>query len=530
VKLRPYQQEAIDQTMAWMRGNDGNLVCSLATGSGKSVIIGEFCRYALEKYPHTRILMLVHTRELIAQNHEKLKKLWFDAPVGIYSAGLNKKQIRQITYAGIQSIHSKHEEIGHVDLVLVDECHLISHKAEGTYRKLLDNLKAINPHMRVIGYSATPYRLGHGYIHEGSAIFDDMIEPVTVKQLIDEGYLCKLRSKFTQHQLDTTGVKKSGGEYVEKDLQMAVNTDRNNTMILQELLKFKHERKSWLVFCSGIEHAEALRDLLVECGIDTKTITGKTKKVERDSMLKEFKQGKIQCLTSVNVISIGFDAPNVDLLAMVRPTMSPSMYVQQAGRGLRISEGKEDCIVLDFAGNISQHGPITNITPPKKKGDKPGEAPIKVCEHCQEIVHLSVMICPACGKPFPPAQEKVNRLHQDDIMGQDRVCTLEVKSWKWQKYTSKKSGKTMLKVIYYGCLSDLPVTQYFTIYHDGGAGHHARIKLFQLLDKAGVSAVDIAKNPSDLAIEAAKGTPPKMVKYEKNGKFFNVIGVEYAKA
>jgi DNA repair protein RadD len=112
VKLRPYQQEAIDQTMAWMRGNDGNLVCSLATGSGKSVIIGEFCRYALEKYPHTRILMLVHTRELIAQNHEKLKKLWFDAPVGIYSAGLNKKQIRQITYAGIQSIHSKHEEIG----------------------------------------------------------------------------------------------------------------------------------------------------------------------------------------------------------------------------------------------------------------------------------------------------------------------------------------------------------------------------------------------------------------------------------
>ena len=111
----------------------------------------------------------------------------------------------------------------------------------------------------------------------------------------------------------------------------------------------------------------------------------------------------------MNVISIGFDAPNVDLLAMVRPTMSPSMYVQQ------------DCIVLDFAGNISQHGPITNITPPKKKGDKPGEAPIKVCEHCQEIVHLSVMICPACGEPFPPAQEKRTSLHQDDIMGKDRL-------------------------------------------------------------------------------------------------------------
>lgn len=527
MKLRPYQQKTIDQTLQWMDHHQGNLACVLPTGAGKSVVIGEFCRYALTEYPETRILMLVHTRELIRQNHDKLKTIWPDAPVSIYSAGLNSKRINRITYAGIQSIHNHAKKVGHVDLCLIDECHLISHKNEGTYRKLINNLKEINPRLRVVGFTATPFRLGHGYIHDGNGIFDDMIEPVTIKELLDGGYLSPLRSKFTSHHLELDGVGKRGGEYIEKDLQLAVDTDRNNALAVEEMLKHGQDRKSWLVFCTGVDHAHHISELLNLNGISCDVIAGNTPTNSRDRMLRDFKRGKLRALASVNVVSIGFDAPNVDLLAMLRPTMSPSMYIQQAGRGLRVCEGKKDCLVLDFAGNISTHGPITNVKPPRKKGEKAGEAPVKVCDKCQEIVHLSVMVCPACGEAFPPPQKEKTRLHQDDIMGVDKKHVLNVKSWRWQKYTSQKSGKTMLKVSYYGNLSDPPVQQYFTIFHEGRAGEYARIKLFQIFEKAGVDASTIAQDVSDIAKAAAKGKPPARVIYEKNGKFFNVKGVEY---
>lgn len=528
MKLRPYQQDAIDQTINWLRNNEGNLVVSLATGSGKSVVIGEFCRLALQKWPRTKILMLVHTRELIAQNHDKLKQIWFDAPVGIYSAGLNQKKIRQITYAGIQSIHNHAEKLGHIDLVLIDECHLVSHKNEGTYRKLIDNLTVINPNMRVVGYSATPFRLGHGYIHEGSALFDGMIEPVTIKDLLDKGYLCPLRSKFTDHHLSTDGVAKRGGEYVERDLQLAVNTDHNNVLAVKEMIRYGENRDSWIIFCTGIDHAQAISELLNANNIACDVISGKTPKTQRDMMLENFKKGKLRAIASVNVVSIGFDAPNVDMVVMLRPTMSPAMYIQQAGRGMRLSEGKKDCLVLDFAANVSLHGPITKVRPPKKKGDKSGEAPVKVCDECHEIVHLSVMVCPACGWEFPPAAKEKTRLHQDDIMGEDNIHILDVGSWKWQKYTSQRTGKQMLKVTYYGkSLSAVPVKQYFTIYHDGKAGDIARVKLIKLFQEAGVSATVMASDPSDISKAANLGQHPKTVAYEKNGKFFNVTGVRY---
>lgn len=534
MQLRPYQQKAIDQTLEWLSLNDGNLVCSLSTGAGKSVIIAEFCRYALQKYEGTKILMLTHVRELIKQNHDKLEKIWPQAPVGIYSAGLNKKEIKPITYAGIQSIYKKHEELGHIDLVVIDECHLVSHKNEGMYCQLLNSLKEINPQLRVIGYSATPVRLGHGYLHENSDLFHGMIEPVTIKYLIDEGYLCKLRSKFTDHHFSLEGVGKRGGEYIEKDLQLAVDTDKNNKTVVTEMLRYgnhKSYRKSWLIFCTGVDHAHHIAELLNGCGVPTGVITGDTPKDERDQIIDDFKNQRLRALTSINVLSTGFDYDAIDMLVMLRPTMSPSMYIQQCGRGLRINQDKEDCIVLDFAGNISEHGPITDVRPPKKKGEKKGEAPVKVCEHCHEIVHLSVKVCPACGKEFPPPVKEKVRLHEDDIMGLNRVSRLNVKSWKWRRYTSQRTGKTMLKVTYYGSLSAVPVNQYFTIYHDGKAGDTARMKLCELLKKAGIG-FDVLSNASkeyasDVAALCNTGHPPVYVEYEKNGKFFNVKKVSY---
>lgn len=530
IKLRDYQQEAINQTLDWLGNNDGNLVVSLSTGAGKSIIIAEFCRMALQTYEGTKIIMLTHVRELISQNLDKLKTIWPEAPVGVYSAGLGRKEIFQIIYAGVQSIWKKAVEVGHIDLVLVDECHLISHKNEGMYRTFIQDLKEINPKLRVIGLTATPYRMGHGYIHDGSALFDGMIEPVGIELLLKEGYLAPLRSKFTDHHLSTEGVAKRGGEYVEKELQLAVDTDKNNAMVINEMIKYGEDRRSWIAFCTGVTHAEHICELLNLNGISSKVIAGSTNKNERSKMVNDFKAGEIRCLCSVNVVAIGFDAPNVDMIAMIRPTMSAGFYVQMAGRGLRTAEGKENCLVLDFAGNISQHGPITKVRPPAKKGEKVGEAPVKVCENCQEIVHLSCKVCPACGKEFPPPVKEKTRLHQDDIMGIDKRHKLVVTKWRWAKYTSRKTGKTMLRVTYYGGLADVPVKQYFTIYHEGAAGDYARVRLFNLMQKAGVTGADIANAPEDIAKACNKGIPPEHVVYEKNGRFLNVVKVVYNEA
>jgi len=186
--LRDYQRQAIDSLYDWFRKNDtGNPCLVLPTGAGKSVILAELCRDALSSWPGTRILILSHVKELLEQDAEKIRILWPDAPLGIYSAGLGCRDVDAITVAGIQSVYRKASEIGYVDIAIVDECHLLNHKDEGMYRNLLNELEAINPSLRVIGLTATPYRLGHGLITEGGALFNALIEPVRIGELVERG-------------------------------------------------------------------------------------------------------------------------------------------------------------------------------------------------------------------------------------------------------------------------------------------------------------------------------------------------------
>lgn len=522
--LRDYQQRTIDDLYAWFaEGNEGNPCLVLPTGAGKSHIIAALCKDALQQWPETRILMLTHVKELIAQNAEKMRQHWPNAPMGIYSAGLGRKELGEpITFAGIQSVRTKAKQIGHIDLIIIDEAHLVSHKDEGGYRALLAELKAINPNLRIIGLTASPYRLGHGYITDKPAIFDALIEPVSIEELIHKGYLSTLRSKLTTTKLEVDGVHKRGGEYIESELQAKVDTTDKNAKVVQEIINLSVERKSWLVFCAGVQHAQHIKDALVEQGIVAECVTGDTPTAERDRILKDFKAGRIKALTNANVLTTGFDAPSVDVVAMLRPTMSPGLYVQMAGRGLRIAEGKTDCLVLDFAGVVEQHGPITAVRPPPKKGDKVGEAPVKVCDHCQEICHLSVRVCPACGEAFPEVEKPALRLRVDDIMGIHGV-DLEISAWQWRKHTSKASGKDMLACTYYGGLSDAPVTEYLAITHDGYAGEKARRLLAEISHKANVTLNYAAADLHEMAQAMTQGKPPSAIEYRREGKFYTVM-------
>lgn len=522
--LREYQQRTIDQLYAWFEaGNEGNPCLVLPTGSGKSHIIAALCKDALQSWPETRILMLTHVKELIAQNAEKMRQHWPNAPMGIYSAGLGRKELGEpITFAGIQSVRTKAKQIGHVELIICDECHLISHKDEGGYRTLINELTAINPNLRVIGLTASPYRLGHGYITDKPAIFDALIEPVSIEELIFKGYLSTLRSKLTATKLEVDGVHKRGGEYIESELQAAVDTSDKNAKVVQEIIGLAGERRSWLVFCAGVAHAHHIKDALIAQGIVAECVTGDTPSAERDRILRDFKAGNIKALTNANVLTTGFDAPMIDLIAMLRPTMSPGLYVQMAGRGLRIADGKSDCMVLDFAGVVEQHGPITAVRPPPKKGDKVGEAPVKVCDQCQEICHLSVRVCPACGSEFPEPVRPALKLHNLDIMGVEGV-DMEVTSWTWRKHISRASGKEMLSLTYYGGLSDPPVTEYLAVTHDGYAGEKSRRLLAEVAHLAGVVLDYGTADLHEMAQELTEGRPPSAIEFKREGKFFAVL-------
>lgn len=522
--LREYQQRTIDQLYAWFSaGNTGNVCLVLPTGAGKSHIIAALCKDALQSWPETRILMLTHVKELIAQNAEKMRQHWPNAPMGIYSAGLKRKELGEpITFAGIQSVRTKASQIGHVDLVIIDEAHLVSHKDEGGYRTLLADLGAINPNLRIVGLTASPYRLGHGYITDKPAIFDALIEPVSIEELIYKGYLSTLRSKLTATKLEVDGVHKRGGEYIESELQAAVDTSDKNRKVAAEIVRLGRDRKSWLVFCAGVDHAHHIADALTEQGIVAECVTGNTPSSERDRILTDFKAGRIRALTNANVLTTGFDAPGIDLIAMLRPTMSPGLYVQMAGRGLRIAPDKTDCLVLDFAGVVEQHGPITAVKPPPRKGDKVGEAPVKVCDHCQEICHLSVRVCPACGEAFPEPERPALKLSNLDIMGVEGI-DLDVSAWTWRKHISRASGKEMLSVTYYGSLSDAPVTEYLAVTHDGYAGEKSRRLLAEIAHHAGVVLDYAVADLHQMAQQMTAGRPPATIEYKREGKFFTVI-------
>ena len=522
--LREYQQRTIDQLYAWFKaGGRGNPCLVLPTGSGKSHIVAALCKDALQNWPETRVLMLTHVKELIEQNAEKMRQHWPGAPMGIYSASIGRKELGEpITFAGIQSVRSKARELGHIDLVIIDECHLVNHKDEGGYRRLLDDLMAINPIMRVVGLTATPYRLGHGLITDKPALFDALIEPISIEELIFKGYLSTLRSKVTKAKLDVTGVHKRGGEFIESELQAAVDTDDKNQAVVQEVMALAGDRKAWLFFCAGVKHAEHIAEALRQHGVAAECVTGDTPKKEREQILADFKAGKLKALTNANVLTTGFDYPDIDLVVMLRPTMSASLYVQMAGRGMRVKSHTDHCLVLDFAGVVATHGPITNVQPPKKGGDGNGEAPLKVCENCDELVHISVMVCPACQHPFPVKEAKKLQLHNDDIMGLEGQ-ELEVTSWAWREHTSKASGKQMLAVTYYGSLSDAPITEYLPIAHDGYAGQMAVQKLISIAENAkivrgGLNVLTMIEMVQNLN----NSTPPSLIEYRKDGKFFKV--------
>lgn len=522
--LRDYQERTIDMIYDWWWRNKGNPCVVLPTGSGKSVVIAAFCRRALMDWPDTRILMCTHQKELIEQDYAKMKDVWPEADAGIYSAGIGLKQLdNRITFASIQSIYKHASEVGKVDLVLIDEAHLINHEATGMYRTFIDELTAINQYLKCIGFTATPYRLSHGMITDEPALFHKpLIEPVSIRELQDKGWLCRLTSKSTESHLETDGVKITGGDFNGKQLLEAVDIPGKNEAVVREVIRRGSDRKSWLFFCSGVSHAEHIRDLLRESEITAECVHGAMPLADRERILEDFKAGRIRALTNVNVLTTGFDHRGIDLICMMRPTLSPGLYVQMAGRGLRIADGKENCLVLDFADNVKRHGPITEVIPPRKGRKGKGPAPCKVCPNCGEIIPMNYRVCPVCLYEYPKPEENPRKylLSMLDING-TRHKEMEVRSWLWSVRDSK-AGNRMVSVRYYPKnLGDSPVNEFLMLWHENDyvKGKAVR-RMNYLASHAGIETWAEFVNVEDLCRQMNNlGKPPKRLIWHNEDKY-----------
>lgn len=419
--LRPYQRAAVDAVYAHLRGRDDNPVVVIPTAGGKTPIMATICKDAVTRWSG-RVLILAHVKELLEQAADKLRQVCPEVRFGVYSAGLKRRDTgRAVILAGIQSVYQRAGELGAFDLVLVDEAHLIPVEGEGMYRQFLADAKTINPHLRVIGLTATPYRLRSGLICSPDHFLNTICFEVGVRELIVQGYLCPLVTKAGKARADVSGLHVRGGEYVAGEVENLMDQDALVRAACAEIVESTRNRQAVLIFASGIKHGEhVVRVLKEQHGIECGFVSGETPDGERDRLIARFRHQEwarqlqidfganaaepLKYLCNVNVLTTGFDAPNVDCVVLLRPTLSPGLYYQMVGRGFRLHPGKQNCLVLDFGGNVVRHGPVDGTKVKESGVSGNGQAPAKECPQCQSVIAAGYARCPDCGYEFPPPE------------------------------------------------------------------------------------------------------------------------------
>lgn len=384
--LRPYQQEAVDATLRHFRQSDESAVIVLPTGAGKSLVIAELARLAKR-----RILVLTHVKELVEQNHAKYQS--YGLTGGIFSAGLNRKDNRhQVTFASVQSVSANLDQFrDEFSLVIIDECHRVSGDETSQYQRIIDLLRQQNDSLKVLGLTATPYRLAMGWIYryhyrgfvrgDGDKPFVHCIYELPLSVMINRGYLTRpelVNAAVAQYDFSALP-RDRFGEYAEKDVnQLLGKHQRVTRAIIEQVMELAIERQGVMIFAATVNHAREITGYLPED--QTALVTGGTDLKERTLLIQRFKQRELKYLVNVSVLTTGFDAPHVDFIAILRPTQSVSLYQQMVGRGLRLDEGKRDCLVMDYAGNsVNLHHPEVGEAKPD-----PDSEPVQV-------------FCPECG-------------------------------------------------------------------------------------------------------------------------------------
>lgn len=422
MSLRQYQKNSVEAVYRHLAERDDNPVVVIPTGGGKTHVIAQICRDVVSQWGG-RIIILAHVKELLEQTIGKIKLVAPDLKdkIGIHSAGLGRRDLEhQIIVAGIHSAYQRAEDFGKFDIAIVDEAHMIPMSGDGMYRTFIEEAKTENPLLRVIGLTATPYRMTTGMICTPENIWGHICFEVGVRNLINDGYLCQLISKGSKDKIDTSDLHLRGGEFVPDEVESLMNQTGRVESSCDEIIERTADRKSCLIFASGVKHANHVADILRErTDAAVSAVFGDTPAEDRARIITQFRAGQIKYLVNVSVLTTGFDAPNVDCVVLLRPTMSPGLYYQMAGRGFRLCEGKKDCLILDFGGNVRRHGPIDKIQSRGKRNastnasKEGGNELVRECPECLGLIDISNAICPQCGYEFP-REEKRNHEREAD--------------------------------------------------------------------------------------------------------------------
>jgi len=498
--LRAYQQQAVEKL--WSRLYEtGSVLCAMSTGSGKTEVMQALLQKCFAKKPDLKVVVIAQKINLIEQTARRFRKN-FDS-VSIYCGSIEKDLSGSIVIASIQSIA---EIKMHINIVVVDEVHAIDHE-QGRYFDFFE----LNKHekMKVIGFTATPFR-ADGPIYGEGKFFEkiDFIKPMD--ELIDEGYLVRPLMKAPNHQIDTSQLSVRAGEYAQEDVERVTVDQTVVDLQVNDALDRLIGRKKIVWACASIAHAEMVRNTL---GINAFAIHSKMDKNSRAVAIHWFEKRDARHLVFVTIVSEGYDFPPIDAVVLMRPTRSPVLYVQTVGRGLRISEGKKDCLVLDYGNVVRSCGPINN---PKvvtaRKGKKPEEEiQHRVCPECFEYVLKILPACDVCGHVFYTKKETKLRVESDvqDILAKPKPREMLVKKVVLGFHTSK-AGNDCLMVIYKPLsMLDRDHVEYFTFSNDWA--YKRMVKRLQELD------CPIVGDTHEQAEQVCGRAPKSIILVSKNG-------------
>lgn len=534
IELRDYQGEAVSLCYDYLRTQDGNPLIVIPTGGGKTPVIATLCTDAVQLW-NGRVLVLAHVKELLEQVARTLRKMCPTLSVGVYSAGLKRRELgRSVTVAGIQSVYSKADELGHIDLVIVDEAHLIPPDGDGMYRTLIDDLKQANPDVRVVGLTATPYRLSGGLIYGEDRLFAAKCIDVGVKDLVNRGYLCPLVGKAAVGEIDSSALRVVRGEFDESQTEQAFADVVS--VAVDEVVSWTVDRRAVLLFCQTVRHGQmvaarlraeivgrefqaiaetepareefglgddpladhrigVVHDWLMDRDLPTQRlgewlrrgqaevgeIYGDTDDDTRAEMVRKFRNGELRYLVNVNVLTTGFDAPNVDCVCLLRATVSAGLCYQMVGRGFRLHPDKTNCLVLDFGQNIKRHGPVDRVNPGDKKKNQDGEAVAKMCPECRSVVAGNASVCLDCGYAWPVREfeaKHAGRADGDEPLstGKPVVESLEVLGVTYRPHTKKDAppGHPKTLRVEYRTGVGQSVSEWVCVEHEEGSFAHGK--------------------------------------------------------
>lgn len=513
MQLREYQTRALDEAITFIHKDRGNGIVSLPCGSGKSIIAAK-----LAEHIHSckqRPIIVANRAKLLDQNSDKLS-----IPHGIVSAGLKRFEYESpIVIGGIQTIYNKSQKLGKADWLIIDECQGVPNNSnsDSMYSQFISQY----PSARIIGLSATPWRT-----QEGQLSWAKIIHETSYQELWDSGYLSPLTNKLCDNP-DLSGIGLVAGEYNLGQLAAVMNVDSLVLNTAQKIAAYTQDRKKVLIFCVNVEHAINTAACLHNMGLQSNFVHGKQSEERRTQIYNDFENGDLKYLCNVELATIGVDFPCIDCIVILRPTKSSMLHEQMLGRGVRLFPSKTNCLILDFAGNLAEHGnlgnPIWKWLGSKKIENKKNHT--KICPQCEANVSVFRSQCPECNYIFLKETIPVEHNEDPDIETDlTKQKTLErfynVGMILYLRHKSKAGNESLC--VTYQC-GKIPVSEYIPF---GSNMIWAQKKCLEWIKPRAMALPESIEEALMLCETWRKPQIIKVRPQKNNPKYLEVVGVE----